>query len=67
MNQRPPLTLRDGQGGEGDGNHGDSLTLLPAAMNHAVLMSVTMAIAWLTSGRLYCCSSFFSLRVGKGG
>ena len=36
-------------------------------MNHAVLMSVSMAFAWLRSGRLYCCSSFFSLRVGKGG
>lgn len=53
--------------GEGDGNHSNRLTLLLAVMNHAVLMSVSMAIAWLRSGRLYCCSSFFSLRVGKEG
>lgn len=41
------------------------LTLL--FMNHALLMSVSMAIAWLRSGSLYCCSSFFSLRGERGG
>lgn len=60
------VTVRDGRG-EGDGYHSNRLTLLVAVMNHAVLMPVSMAIAWLRSGRLYCCSSFFSLRVGKEG
>lgn len=59
------VTVRNGWG-EGDGNHGDRLTLLVAVMNHAALTFVSMVIAWLTSGRLYCCSSFFSLGVGKG-
>lgn len=54
------VTVRDGWGKEG-GHHGNRLSLLLAAINQPVLMSVSMVAAWPRSGEVYCCSSFFSL------
>lgn len=69
VNQCPPLTwsgYSQRWTGEGDGNHGNRLTLLLAVMSHAVLMSVSMAIAWLRNRRLLL-QQFLLSQVGEGG